>query len=433
MPIPGGTLDLSGTPQRADVERRLVDAVVAGDLAPGARLVEAELCRQFDAPLAAIRDAIAKLALLGLAVVEPRRATYVAPVDPEHVAQTAVVIGEIATEAILEATPRLTDGDRERLRAYRADALGSTDQLRRALRESRQRELYDVFYARAGNPDLDRVRTWLSPTMARFGRLHTDRVDVEATRRNQRATIRAALAGDGQAAATAFRATVLHLEHEAATSPRTPDDPTDALPRSPLIRDRATDAIRDALLDGTLVPGEPLRESELMRWLGISRTPVRNALRTLTALGLVVQRYHQPARVATLDRAGVVAALRAVGALRRLSLRLACARDREAVLAVFTEAIDAQGSGRHGLLGLVGRTGDEIAPISGNAVLAETLARLSTRVRWYAMHEPAILGPGTVATLREVRAAVAADDIAAAEAVLDTLFTVDPDTLTVVG
>jgi DNA-binding GntR family transcriptional regulator len=58
----------------------------------------------------------------------------------------------------------------------------------------------------------------------------------------------------------------------------------------PLVRNAsvaATQLIREAILDGRLAPGERLKEEELARELGISRTPVREALLLLQAEGLV--------------------------------------------------------------------------------------------------------------------------------------------------
>jgi DNA-binding GntR family transcriptional regulator len=49
----------------------------------------------------------------------------------------------------------------------------------------------------------------------------------------------------------------------------------------------ATELIRQAILDGRLDPGSRLKEEELARELGISRTPVREALLILQAEGLV--------------------------------------------------------------------------------------------------------------------------------------------------
>lgn len=49
----------------------------------------------------------------------------------------------------------------------------------------------------------------------------------------------------------------------------------------------ATELIREAIIDGRLAPGHRLKEEELARELGISRTPVREALLLLQAEGLV--------------------------------------------------------------------------------------------------------------------------------------------------
>ena len=49
----------------------------------------------------------------------------------------------------------------------------------------------------------------------------------------------------------------------------------------------ATEVIREAIIDGRLAPGERLKEEELARELGLSRTPIREALAVLQAEGLV--------------------------------------------------------------------------------------------------------------------------------------------------
>ena len=48
-----------------------------------------------------------------------------------------------------------------------------------------------------------------------------------------------------------------------------------------------TDVLREAILDGVIPPRSWLREAELADELGVSRTPVRDALRTLSSEGLV--------------------------------------------------------------------------------------------------------------------------------------------------
>jgi len=64
-----------------------------------------------------------------------------------------------------------------------------------------------------------------------------------------------------------------------------PTDP--AVAERQLLRDGAYVALRDAIVAGTLAPGERLRDTELCAWLHLSRTPVRDALARLEAEGLI--------------------------------------------------------------------------------------------------------------------------------------------------
>ena len=55
-----------------------------------------------------------------------------------------------------------------------------------------------------------------------------------------------------------------------------------------LLRDDVFLRLRDAIVDGTFSPGEQLKDGELAEWLGVSRTPIREALLRLGTSGLVV-------------------------------------------------------------------------------------------------------------------------------------------------
>ncbi len=61
------------------------------------------------------------------------------------------------------------------------------------------------------------------------------------------------------------------------------------------------EAIKHAILVGELVPGQPLVETELAGKLGVSKTPVREALKTLAGVGLVVMSPYKGASVRTVD------------------------------------------------------------------------------------------------------------------------------------
>ncbi len=59
------------------------------------------------------------------------------------------------------------------------------------------------------------------------------------------------------------------------------------------------EAVRDSIMTGELRPGDPLVEAQLSADMGISKTPVREALIRLTRDGLVEQAAHRRSRVAT--------------------------------------------------------------------------------------------------------------------------------------
>jgi DNA-binding GntR family transcriptional regulator len=65
--------------------------------------------------------------------------------------------------------------------------------------------------------------------------------------------------------------------------------------------------LKTAILNGELAPGEPLVESELAGRLGVSKTPVREALKSLEGTGLVVIRPYTGATVRVFSDADAVA------------------------------------------------------------------------------------------------------------------------------
>lgn len=88
-----------------------------------------------------------------------------------------------------------------------------------------------------------------------------------------------------------------------------------------LLRDDAYRMIRDAIVDGTLAPGERLNDAELARWLGVSRTPVREALARLEEAGLVRTRPGRYTMVTPLDLRAARDAQSVVAAMHELAVR----------------------------------------------------------------------------------------------------------------
>src|SRR5882757_1791042 len=106
----------------------------------------------------------------------------------------------------------------------------------------------------------------------------------------------------------------------------------------PLLRDRALATIRQAIVSGDLVPGEAIRDLDLAERLGLSRTPVREALSHLAEEGLVESKPHSYTRVTPIDPVAVRDALQVVQAMHGLALRLAVPMLKTADLTRMREA-----------------------------------------------------------------------------------------------
>ncbi|MHA6624802.1 GntR family transcriptional regulator [Pseudonocardia sichuanensis] len=104
-----------------------------------------------------------------------------------------------------------------------------------------------------------------------------------------------------------------------------------------LLRDSAFVRIRDAIIDGTLEPGERLLDGELSSWLGVSRTPIREALTRLESAGLVETKPGRYTIVSPIDPRTVADAQVVTAAMNELAVRTAVplftAADKEAMRA----------------------------------------------------------------------------------------------------
>jgi len=91
-------------------------------------------------------------------------------------------------------------------------------------------------------------------------------------------------------------------------------------PKRTLVDD-VIERLRDAILNGSFKPGQPLREEQLAAMLDISRGPVREALVRLEREGLVQVRRHRGAIVAQLSRSDVEEVYSLRLALERLAIQ----------------------------------------------------------------------------------------------------------------
>jgi DNA-binding GntR family transcriptional regulator len=100
--------------------------------------------------------------------------------------------------------------------------------------------------------------------------------------------------------------------------------------RAPDVRTTRAEGLRAQLADdivrGALAPGQTLDEMELARRFGVSRTPVREAIRQLAASGLVETRPHRGAVVARPSHERILGMFEAMAELEALCAGLAAER-----------------------------------------------------------------------------------------------------------
>ncbi|MCX3291003.1 GntR family transcriptional regulator [Streptomyces sp. NEAU-H22] len=157
------------------------------------------------------------------------------------------------------------------------------------------------------------------------------------------------------------------------------------VPRT-LLRDRAYEAIRDAIVAGEIEPGAVVRDAELAERLGLSRAPVRDAFSRLVNEGLLESKPQSHTRVTPLVASDVRDAAAVVGAMHELVTRVAVPRlevaDIEAMRAAnerFAAAVSA------GDVDAALRADDELhdvlVRVSGNRAAAATVARYTPLIR----------------------------------------------------
>ena len=104
------------------------------------------------------------------------------------------------------------------------------------------------------------------------------------------------------------------------------------------LRDVVFKTLRKAILNGNLKPGERLMEMHLSSRMGVSRTPIREAIRMLELEGLVIMVPRCGARVAQISFKNLSDVLEVRGALEELAIRLACERADDNIVAKLKEA-----------------------------------------------------------------------------------------------
>jgi DNA-binding GntR family transcriptional regulator len=153
-------------------------------------------------------------------------------------------------------------------------------------------------------------------------------------------------------------------------------------------------AIRDDIIRGVFAPGQRLTEDTLAESYGVSRVPVREALRTLEAEGFALSRPYAGMFVAELTEADAADLLEIRALLEPLCAGRAAVRRTPEQLGRLKELTalgqDAVRAGRlDELTRLNSRFHEVLAEASGSTLLSQLITQLSWKIAWvYAVELP---------------------------------------------
>lgn len=153
------------------------------------------------------------------------------------------------------------------------------------------------------------------------------------------------------------------------------------------LRDIVCDELRVQIINGQYAPGEHLVEDKLARELGVSRNPVREALRVLQAEGFIDMIPRRGAVVVTLSDLEVRDIFDVRMALERLAAQLAARRadqqDVDELRRILGEAEAALGrDDSAALTELNAEFHEQVLVVSGNGYLRDVMLQLRGRMKW---------------------------------------------------
>ncbi|WP_328337875.1 GntR family transcriptional regulator [Streptomyces violaceus] len=153
------------------------------------------------------------------------------------------------------------------------------------------------------------------------------------------------------------------------------------------VRERVTSELRQEIIAGGLRPGDRLVERELAERFGVSRVPVREAIRALVTEGFV--HFETPRRtvVRRLTPTDVKELFELREALEVYAAGLAAARATPEDLAEVQELLDRAAAATEAedaevITDVNSRLHDRIVAMAGNSLLTEALEPVAGRLRW---------------------------------------------------
>jgi DNA-binding GntR family transcriptional regulator len=153
-----------------DIARVLEDEIVGGAIAPGTVLRQEQLSERFAVSRTPVREALRRLAALGLVSFEPNRGVRVRAISSDDIREAFLVRAELEGLATEVATPRMTPADLAALDAAEQAFAQLTVAVREQVRQGEMRDpelfsdwmqanysFHDVIYRVAAMPLVERL------------------------------------------------------------------------------------------------------------------------------------------------------------------------------------------------------------------------------------------------------------------------------------
>jgi len=182
------------------------------------------------------------------------------------------------------------------------------------------------------------------------------------------------------------------------------------------LRDKVVDELRQRIIDGVYEPGDRLTEERLADDFGVSRNPVREAIRVLQGEGFLVAQPRRGAVVARLSEQDVVDLFDVRLSLEVLAAKLAAERAGTTGTAALDRLLVLARTARRGadLAALNTRFHAAICALSGNVLLAGIMESLHGRLQWVYRQSAEARAPHSLAEHERLATAIRAGDVKAA-------------------
>lgn len=205
MPVPQDQDAVARHLLRDDAYEALCAAIVSGELEPGERLHDDELCKWLGLSRTPVREALARLHDERLVEVAPQRHTRVAPLEAQDARDAFPVLASVHALATELAVPRLTSGQLERLRTRNRAYMVALSDGRAAESYTADDEFHAVFVGACANAEVQRVVGRIAPRLRRLELLRQGVLPGRRSVAQHEAIILRAAEGDAARAASAVR------------------------------------------------------------------------------------------------------------------------------------------------------------------------------------------------------------------------------------